>query len=122
MGLLVHQDLLHLGHLEPDPDPEDDGDDEDCAEHEVLADVGLLLLDEEHAEVDEEDLFGEGEQGGDEEVPELDVAGGEDGGGEVRGDGGEADDKYDPEAAVAREAGEGAVVEVGALESGGFAS
>ena len=38
------------------------------------------------------------------------------------GDGGEADDEDDPEAAVAGEAGEGAVVEVGALELGGFAA
>lgn len=73
---------------------------------------------EEHAEVDEEDLLGEREEGGDEEVDELDVAGCEDGGGEVRGDGGQADHEDDPEAAVAGEAGEGAVVEVGALELG----
>ena len=37
----------------------------------------------------------------------------------MRGDGGQADDEDDPEAAVAGEAGEGAVVEVGALELGG---
>lgn len=67
-------------------------------------------------------MFWEREEGCDEEVPELDVAGGEDGGGEVRGDGGEADDEDDPEAAVAGEAGEGAVVEVCALELCGFAA
>jgi hypothetical protein len=41
--------------------------------------VGLFLQ-EEDAEVDEEDLFGEGQEGGEGEGEEVDVAGGEDGG------------------------------------------
>ena len=87
LRLLLEQQLLHFRHLQPDPDAQDDGDDEDGAEHEVLADVGFFLLDEQDAEVDEEDLLGQREEGRDEEVQEFHVAGGEDGGGEVRRDG-----------------------------------
>ncbi len=53
------------------------------------------MLDEQDANVDEDDLFGEREEGRDCEVPEIDVAGGEDGGGEMRWDNGEADDQND---------------------------
>lgn len=84
--------------------------------------VVLLLLDKEDAKVDIENLLGERKEGGDKKVPKIYVAGGEDGGGEVRGNGRETDDEDDPEAAVAGEAGQGGIVEVCALELGGFAT
>jgi len=53
------------------------------------------LLDEQDADVDEDDLFREREEGCDCEVPEFDVTGREDGGREMRWDYGEADDQND---------------------------
>ena len=45
-------------------------------------------------------------------MPELDVAGGKDGRGEMCGDGGKSDDEDDEEAAVARQTGHSAVIKI----------
>lgn len=110
--LLFQQQLLDGAHLEVDPDSHCDGDDEDGAEHDGFDDIVVTLLQEQHAEVDEEDLLGEREEGCDDEMPELDVAGGKNGRGEMGGDGGKSDDEDDEEAAVACQTGHGAVIKI----------
>ena len=145
LGLLLEQHLLDLAHLPPDVHGHDDGHAEGDAKDDVLGRAVGLVLNEQHAEVDEEDLFGESEQRREGEAEEVDVAGREDGRGEVGGDGGESDEEDDlrggsgvlavkkggdvgwwceayPETAIARQAGERAVVEVCPLELLGFAA
>ena len=95
LRLLLEQHLLDLAHLPPDVHGHDDGHGERNAKHNVLGRAVGLVLDEQHAEVDEEDLLGQGEQGRDGEAPEVDVACGEDGGREVGGDGRETDEEDD---------------------------
>ena len=95
LGLLLEQHLLDLVHLPPDVHGHDDGHAERDAKDNILGGAVRLVLDEQHAEVDQEDLLGEGEQRREGEAEEVDVAGREDGRGEVRGDGGEADEEDD---------------------------
>jgi len=50
-----------------------------------------LRLDKEDAEIDKKYLFRQGKEGGDNKEPEVDAAGGEDGGAKVGGDSGKPD-------------------------------
>jgi hypothetical protein len=77
-------------------------------------------LQQQYAQVDEEDLLREREQGSNDEVEEVHVAGREYSGGKVSRDSAKADDKHDPETAVASEARQRAVIEVCALKFHGF--
>lgn len=95
--LLRQEHLLDPAHLDPYVDGESDSQDECRAEDDVLDGVVavLLLLDEEDAEVDEDDLLRQRQEGRDGEVPELDVAGRKDCRREVGRDHGEPDDEDD---------------------------
>jgi hypothetical protein len=84
-----------MPHLVPDVARHKDGHGKGDAEDDVLGGVVGFFLQEEDAQVDEEDLFGEGQEGGEGEGPEVDVASGEDGGREVGGDCGKADEEDD---------------------------
>lgn len=55
--LFLEQDPFDVPHLIPYPDAQNDRDDKDNAEHDGLGVVALVVLDEEHAKVDEEDLL-----------------------------------------------------------------
>ena len=120
--LLFEKHLLHCAHFEVDPDAHGDGDDENGAEHDGFDHVVVALLEKQNTQVDEEDLLGEREERGDDEMPELDVARGEDGRGEMRGNGRETHDEDDEEAAVAGEAGHGPEIEIGAFQLEGLLS
>ena len=120
--LLFEQHLLDFRHLHPNPYSHRDGDDEDNAEHDSLDHAIVAVLHQQDAQVDQKDLLGQGKESSDDEMPELDVACGEDSGREMRRDSGETNDQDDQEAAVASQTRHGTIVEVRALELDGFAA
>lgn len=120
--LLLEKDLLDLRHLDPNPYAHCDGYQKHGAKHDGLDYVIVTLLYKKNTQVHEEDLLGQRQQSGDDEIPELDVAGREHGGGEMRWDCGQADDEYDEEAAITRQTCHGAVIEVRALQCKRFAA
>lgn len=75
LRLLGEQLLLVLRHLEPDPHACQHGDDTRHGEQGVLDRRAVLFLHQEHAEVDQDELLGQGQEGRDGEMPELDIAG-----------------------------------------------
>ena len=114
--MFFKQDLLRDAHFPVHINASDDGSEERNCKHDVVDSAVLrLLLREQDADVHDDDLLWQCEEGGDGKVPEFHIAGGEDGGGEVGWDDGEADDEHDEESSVASEAGERSVVQVRAF-------
>ena len=103
--MLFKQDLLGDAHLSVHVDSSDDGREERDCKHDVIHGAVLGLLCKQDPDIHNHDLLRQRQESGDGEVPEFHIAGGEDGGGEVGRDDGEADDENNEEPSIASEAG-----------------